>query len=125
MMRLLPFVGVLLFLPGCAARAGYFLLDAARTVQDARDADAETRAIYEYTLAEEYLKKAREEDGYSDYQAAEELARRAREEALRAAETAAERGVAPADVEGMSDEARRNPPPSTPATPVPDVDIDP
>lgn len=125
MMRLVPLLGLLLVAPGCAARASYFLMDAARTVQDARDADAEARAVYEYTLAEEYLKKAREEDGYSDYQAAEQLARRAREEALRAVETAGEQGVAPADVKDVPDEARGTPAPTQPATPSPDVDIDP
>ncbi|MCB9764694.1 MAG: hypothetical protein H6739_33270 [Alphaproteobacteria bacterium] len=44
---------------------------------DAREADAEARALYEYTLAEQYRLKAREEWGYSDYGDAEELARKA------------------------------------------------
>jgi len=55
-----------------------------QTITDARDAleraaevDAERYATYEYVSAFEYLEKAREEWGYSDYQKALEYARRA------------------------------------------------
>lgn len=116
--------GLLLFAPGCAGRAAYYLVDATRSYQEAVDAGAEERAPYEFTLAQEYLRKAREEDGYSDYQAAETLAKRAAEEAKRAKEIAEEVGVAPADTKGMSDEAAPKAP-VAPTTPAPDVDIDP
>jgi hypothetical protein len=46
-------------------------------LEAARAARAETLAIYEFTAAEITLTKAREEEGYSDFQAAVDLARRA------------------------------------------------
>ena len=114
--------GLLLSTPGCAGRAAYYLVDATRSYQEAVDAGAEANAVYEFTLAEAYLRKAREEDGYSDYQAAETLAKRATEEAHRARELAEEAGVAPADTNGMTDEAKRPAAPA-PTTPAPDVEI--
>ena len=47
-------------------------------LEAARAARAETLAIYEFTAAEITLTKAREEEGYSDFQAAVDLARRAK-----------------------------------------------
>ena len=123
MMRKLCLLGgsLLLLAPGCAGRAAYFLVDATRTYQEARDADAEERAVYEFTLAGEYLQKAREEVGYSDYQAAEKLARRAAEEAVRAKEIAEEGGVAPADTKDVPDEAKLKPAAPAPS-PTPDIE---
>lgn len=60
------------------------LHDAAEAVDKARTVNAQTLAIYEFTSAEAYLEKAREEWGYSDYQHAIEYARRALEFADRA-----------------------------------------
>ncbi len=122
-MRMLCLLGGLLLLtPGCAGRAAYYLVDATRSYQDAVNAEAESAAVYEFTLAEEYLRKAREEDGYADYQAAETLAKRATEEARKAKEIAEQVGVAPADTKGMSDEAKPAVAPA-PTTPAPDVDL--
>lgn len=58
--------------------------DATVSVEAARGIDAERYATYEYVTAVEYLRKAREEEGYSDYQAAIELAIKAREMADKA-----------------------------------------
>src|SRR5215470_978739 len=62
---------------------------AASAVSAAKQAEADRYAPYEYTAAEEYLHKAREEAGYSQYQdsieyghKAEEMAQRARAIAL-------------------------------------------
>jgi hypothetical protein len=97
---------------GCtAARAGYFLVDASRTYREAVDAGAAERAPYELTLAHEYLLKAREEDGYSDFGASEKLAKRSIEESRKAIERAGEQGVPldaagiPEEMEGTSDPA--------------------
>jgi hypothetical protein len=43
---------------------------ASAAVQSARSAGADKYAPYEFTMAEQYLHKAREEEGYSDHQAA-------------------------------------------------------
>jgi hypothetical protein len=67
-------------LAGCAAaRATYFLYDAERKFDEAVAAGAPERAPYEITLASEFLDKAKEEDGYSDFGAAESLSRKSME----------------------------------------------
>jgi len=58
--------------------------DATIAVEAARGIDAERYATYEYVSAVEYLRKAREEEGYSDYQQAIDLAIKAREMADKA-----------------------------------------
>jgi hypothetical protein len=59
---------------GCgAARGTYFLVDAEQRLQAARDQGA-AEAIYQWTMAEEHMRKAYEEWGYSDYEAAEKMA---------------------------------------------------
>jgi hypothetical protein len=57
---------------------------AASAVVSAKLAQADHYAPYEYTAAEEYLHKAREEAGYAQYQDAIEYGRRAEELANRA-----------------------------------------
>jgi hypothetical protein len=54
------------------------LHDAESAIEAARAADARRYAVYELTSAEEYFRKAREEEGYSDFQAALNLAETAR-----------------------------------------------
>jgi hypothetical protein len=68
------------------------LLDAEVQIQAARTAGAEKLAPYEWTAANLYIQKAREEVGYSDYQAgvdfavkASRFANEAREKAMAAA----------------------------------------
>src|SRR3954470_14480770 len=57
---------------------------AASAVSSAKLAQADRYAPYEYTAAEEYLHKAREEAGYAEYQDAIEFGRKAEELANRA-----------------------------------------
>src|SRR5205085_8730716 len=57
---------------------------AASAVSSAKLAQADRYAPYEYTAAEEYLHKAREEGGYSQYEDAIEYGHRAEELANRA-----------------------------------------
>jgi hypothetical protein len=57
---------------------------AASAVSSAKLAQADRYAPYEYTAAEEYLHKAREEAGYAEYQDAIEFGRRSEELANRA-----------------------------------------
>lgn len=89
----------LLVLVGCGPLSSTsHLLDADVQLEAARVARAEREAPYEWTLANLYLHKAREEVGYSDYeqgvsyaQKASKYARAAKE----AAQKAARRGEPP------------------------------
>ncbi len=66
-------------LSGCGVvRSTSALVDARHAYEAAKLVDAEDLAPYEFTLGVEYLRKAKEEAGYSDYQTAEKLARRAK-----------------------------------------------
>ena len=64
---------------------------AASAVSAAKLASAERYAPYEYTAAEEYLHKAREEAGHAEYQDAIEYGRKAEDLANRARAITAER----------------------------------
>jgi hypothetical protein len=73
---------------------------AASAVAAAKMAQADRYAPYEYTAAEEYLHKAREEAGYAEYQVSIEYGRRAEDLANRAraiAITRLSQPAAPAD----------------------------
>ncbi|MEZ4471279.1 MAG: DUF4398 domain-containing protein [bacterium] len=68
-----------LLLGGCGpVIATQAINDATVALEGARGANAEALAVYEFVSAETYLRKAREEEGYSDFQAAVDLARKAR-----------------------------------------------
>jgi hypothetical protein len=62
--------------------------EATVAVEAAQAVDAERYALYEYASAVEYLKKAKEEEGFSDFQAAVDLARKARDFAEKARQRA-------------------------------------
>jgi len=80
---------VLAFLGGCGPiTSTTAIAKATVAVEAAEGANAENYAIYEYLSAREYLRKAREEEGYSDFQAAIDLAKKAREFAEMARELA-------------------------------------
>lgn len=84
----------LVVLTGCTAgRAGYVIIDTQRAYQSALDAGAMESAPYQTTLAWEFLQKAREEDGYSDYGAVEQLCRTSKQASLKAKKEASEGGV--------------------------------
>jgi hypothetical protein len=69
---------------------------ASARVEAARVVQADRHAPYWYTLAVEYLKKAREEAAHADYQAANRFGRRAAEAAERAKEVALKKAQEPA-----------------------------
>ncbi len=115
---------VLPLLAGCAARAGYFVLDAEKKLKAAVDIGSDERAVYETTLAREYLWKAKEEINSSDYGAAEDLLKKSAAWSLEAFEKSEDRG---ADVKG-ADEFVPEIKPEKPvdpedATPI-DIDLD-
>lgn len=64
------------------------IMDADVQLEAARAADAPKYAPYEYTLAEAYLHKAREEQGYADYQVCIDFAQKALDNAKKAKEAA-------------------------------------
>ena len=77
MSRKLVFVALILpFVGGCAARSTLQIVQAEQALYLAREAEAPDRAVFEWTLAEQYMQKAREEWSHSDYGAADELARK-------------------------------------------------
>ena len=71
--------------------------DATVALEAAKVAGADKSAPFEYTSAEQYLTKAREEQGYSDYQVAIELAKKALDYAVKARKLAMRKGEQPAD----------------------------
>lgn len=71
--------------------------NAAREVAAARSAQADKYAPYEYTMAVEYLHKAREEAGYADYQAAIRFGKKAETMAKKAQKLAIEKAGTPGD----------------------------
>ena len=71
-------LGVLALGTGCgAARSTKALVQAQSRLQSTKSYGAETAAPYEYTLGVEFLRKAQEEWGYSDYKVSERLAQQA------------------------------------------------
>ena len=93
--HLLPALLLPALLSGCtAAYGGYAIESASRAYQQALAAGAEESAPYQVTLAWEYLQKAREEAGYSDYGAVDQLCQRSKEASWKAKELA-DQGVVP------------------------------
>ena len=79
MHRLAFITVILLSLGGCYAgtKATAKLGQAEQKMKAARDEGAADRAVYAWTMADEYMKKARDEWGRSDYEAAEALLKKA------------------------------------------------
>jgi len=78
MKQLAILVAVAGALSGCGpVRTTANILDAEVQIQAARTAGAEKAATYEWTAANLYIEKAREEVGYSDYQAGVTFAEKA------------------------------------------------
>jgi hypothetical protein len=72
-------------LVGCAPIvSGVQIVKANIALSAAETAGAKKTAVYEYTAASEYLKKAREENAYADFAASETFADKALDFALRA-----------------------------------------
>ena len=103
MKRLLVLLAVAGALSGCGPiKSTSNLLDAEVQIQAARTAGAEKLAPYEWTAANLYIHKAREEVGYSDYQSgvdfavkASRYATEAREKALSVANDTIDGATAP------------------------------
>lgn len=70
------------------ATSGVQILKANVALSAAKTAGAPKHAIYEYTAAQEYLRKSREEHGYSDFAASRDYADKALGLAIEAREKA-------------------------------------
>jgi hypothetical protein len=80
--RLLPLtlLGVLWLAMGCGpVQSTYLILSAQAELDGARAAQADRYAPYEYTAANQYLDKAREEQGYAEFGASVDFAYKAKE----------------------------------------------
>lgn len=92
MKRLLGLLLALVAIPvlgGCGPTLStYLIINAQAQLDGAEAADAEKFAVYEYTAANEYLAKAREEQGYADFGPAIDYAYKAQELARQAQERA-------------------------------------
>jgi hypothetical protein len=96
MTRVLGLFAASAALLGCGpVQSTAYLLDADVQIQAARTAGAERYAPYEWTAANLYLRKAREEVGYSDFQAGVDFA----EKASKFANDAREKSLAAASAE--------------------------
>lgn len=115
-----PLLLLALLSTGCAARASYVLFDAERKLEAAAAIGADERAVYEYTLAREYLWKAKEEINSSDYGAAEQLCKKSVAWSAEAYEKSEDRG---ADVKN-ADEFVPELKPEKPAEPKDETPID-
>jgi len=94
---------------------------ASMEVAAAKSANADKLAPYEYTTAELYLHKAREEAGYSDYQAAIRFGKKAELMARKARRLAADsQGQAPPDDVGEPIDPSASPSTPAPAAPAGD-----
>ena len=78
-------IALLIGAAGCGpVVSGVQIINANIAVSAAKTAGAKSTAIYEYTAAREYLQKAREENGYSDFAAARIYADKALDYAVKA-----------------------------------------
>jgi len=69
-------LALLVFASGCtAARSSYYLINATRELERAREVGAAKAAPYEWTMASEFYVKACEENAYNEFGAADTLAK--------------------------------------------------
>jgi hypothetical protein len=92
---------------------GQVTMDASREVAAARSAQAEKYAPYEYTMAVEYLHKARELAGYAKYQSAIRFGKKAEVMAKSAREKAIEEAGKPGDTTEAPVDPSTSTPPAT------------
>src|SRR6476619_7403944 len=127
-LRCVPTVAVLAVAPllGCGPveYINQVGVKAASAVSAAKLAQADRYAPYEYTAAEEYLHKAREEAGYAEYEDAIEFGRRAEDFANKGRAIAVARLSQTATTSTAATPAseREAPAPATPAGPQTDTE---
>ena len=121
---LLPLLTVLS--AGClATKSTVYLVKAEQALVTAKAAEAEVWAPYQWAQADAFMRKAREEWGYSDFGAAEELSKKVETLSAQAAEVARQNQAANTRPGELPERAKKllTPPPGQrdgeqPATPV-------
>lgn len=109
----------------CAAgRSSYFLLTAERAYQASLAEGAQEKAPYEITLAGEYLRKAKEENGYADFGASERLAKASTTFSGMAMKRARDEGVDEATQEAVPEQRVLEPMPQDKENTLDDIDLD-
>lgn len=118
MIRTPIFVAMIAVLSGCyaATRSTVDMGQAEQSMADARAAGAPERAVYAWTMADEYMKKARDEWGRSDFESADKMLQQANKWANEAAAIARAGGAGPQwGVEAASKDAPASPTEQVPA----------
>ena len=97
MIRIPTLVAMIAVLSGCyaATRSTVDMGQAEQSMADARAAGAPERAVYAWTMADEYMKKARDEWGRSDFETADKMLQQATKWANEAAAIARAGGAGP------------------------------
>jgi hypothetical protein len=97
-------VALVTLLVGCtASKAQIQIISAEQALRRAEEYEADTLALYEYQMAAQYLAKAKEEAGWSDFRIADALARQSAEWSDRAIIFVERHGRAQFNLEGLSD----------------------
>ena len=118
MIRTPIFVAMIAVLSGCyaATRSTVDMGKAEQSMADARAAGAPERAVYAWTMADEYMKKARDEWGRSDFETADKMLQQATKWANEATAIARAGGAGPQwGVEDALQDAPVTPPEQAPA----------
>lgn len=119
MLKFISAAALIAGLSGCysATRATVDLGQAEQNMSAARAAGAPDRAVYAWTMADEYMKKARDEWARSDFESAEAMVKKATRWADEAASIARAGGNAPAwGVEDALQDASEPPPAAEPVS---------
>ncbi|MEZ4237140.1 MAG: DUF4398 domain-containing protein [Myxococcota bacterium] len=120
---LLPLV--LALLGGCAAaKVQLQIVQAEEALGRAEHEEAPRKATYEYTMAAQYLDKAREEAGFSSYRIADQLARRSAQWSDRAIIAVERKGRGELDLDVLPDALPPEEAEAPPPAPAPDDDLD-
>jgi len=104
-----------LLLGGCYAgvRGTVKLVEGDQELAKARSAGAPDSAVYEWTMADEYMKKARDEWARSDFESAEKLVAKSKKWAAEAATLARTAGpIESLDIIPTPEPSPESPPPS-------------
>ena len=122
MIRTPTLVAMIAVLSGCyaATRSTVDMGQAEQSMADARAAGAPERAVYAWTMADEYMKKARDEWGRSDFETADKMLQQGTKWANEAAAIARAGGAGPQwGVEEALKDAPKDAPTTAPDAPEP------
>ena len=125
MLKIPIFIALLVGVSGCyaATRSTVDLVEAEQSMAAARAAGAPERAVYAWTMADEYMKKARDEWARSDFEAADAMVSKATQWANEAAAVARAGGAGPTWGVETAPQEPSAPAEGTPSSPAEDVSV--